>query len=483
MEKVNNNEIIDKLRIEINRHYNILANLKDVDSSQKNNLKNTTPEEIFNEAVKVIPYELIESTDVKTLTTLLFRFTALQVYFLLNKDKKYNILSGSVRSGKTYVTLFKYGLKIINSPKDTQWLIAAYTVTSLERNCLKLLENFFGRKNFTYSITHKKAWLYGREIYLEGAPNDASKKRVQGLTLNGVYLDEVQNLPRAFVDMCMTRLSEEGAFAYMTCNPENPKHWFYINYILKNTLEPFRNYYVFLLDHNKFLPKSYIEEQKATFSGVFFQRMILGLWKAAEGVVFTNFANNTEDFIIDEINKDEIDFIILGLDFGGNKSKTTMVATAFYKDKNKGFVAVKSDFIPGGKGEIDADTVNSFTVKFYRELHAEYESISIPYFFCDSAEQTLINSIRKAFRRERINVKIGDALKIKINDRIRFLSSMMNTGRFKVLSCCKTVVDCLQELVWNAKELTDVLLDDGTTDNDTWDGLSYTFERFIQVYS
>lgn len=445
-------------------------------------LKSLLDNEIYEEAVKVIDEDIIKYTNIKTLATMLKNFTALQTKFLLVDDRKFNILSGSVRSGKTYVTLFKFGLKVIKSPKNSKYLIAAYTVSSLERNCLKLLEDFFGRENFKYSINTKRARLYGREIYLEGAPNESSKKQIQGLTLDGAYLDEAQNMTRSFVDMVVTRISTVNAFIYMTCNPEHPKHWLYTEYITNDDIQNDLYYYLFLVTDNKFLPTDYIEMLKRKFTGVFYQRMVLGEWKASDGVVFAQFANNTKEYLLDTVEENEIDFIIMGLDFGGNKSKTSLVATAFLKDRKKGIVVVKSERMPGGKGEIQPDDVNKFSVNFYRELRIMFNRVRIPYFFCDSAEQYLINGIRARFKAENIPVKVGDASKIKILDRIRFVSGLFGLHKLKILNGCKCLINSLQELVWNDKSLNDELLDNGTTDNDTWDAFSYTFERYINYY-
>jgi hypothetical protein len=211
--------------------------------------------------------------------------------------------------------------------------------------------------------------------------------------------------------------------------------------------------------------------------------MILGEWKAAEGVVFANFANNTEVYLTDLPEESDIDFIIMGLDFGGNKSKTAIVATAFLKNRNDGIVIVQSKHIEGGKGEITPDTVSKESIDFYLKLRQIYNKVRIPYFFCDSAEQYMINGIRADFKNQGIPVKVGDALKEKIINRIRFISRMFSVKKIKIVRTCATMISCLSELVWDDKQLTeDVLLDNGTTDNDTWDAFSYTFERYMNIY-
>jgi hypothetical protein len=60
---------------------------------------------------------------------------------------------------------------------------------------------------------------------------------------------------------------------------------------------------------------------------------------------------------------------------------------------------------------------------------------------------------------------------------------MMALGAFDIVQDCNTVINCLDELVYDDKSLVDKVLDNGTTDNDTWDGLSYSIETQINNYN
>ena len=79
-----------------------------------------------------------------------------QVDFLLNDDKRINLLTGSVRSGKTYISLLKWAIFVGSMNDDCEFLMTGKTLTSLKRNCLNLLQDLVGEKNFTYSISQKK---------------------------------------------------------------------------------------------------------------------------------------------------------------------------------------------------------------------------------------------------------------------------------------------------------------------------------------
>ena len=85
-----------------------------------------------------------------------------------NELKRLNILEGSVRSGKTWISLVLWAFWVATMPKDGNYLMVAKTLTSLKRNCLDLLETLVGRANFSYSLSKKEGTLFGRKVYLEG---------------------------------------------------------------------------------------------------------------------------------------------------------------------------------------------------------------------------------------------------------------------------------------------------------------------------
>ncbi len=205
--------------------------------------------------------------------------------------KRINILHGSVRSGKTWISLVLWCVWIRNMPVDKAYIMTAKTLTTLKRNCLDLLETLAGKKNFKYSLSKKEATLYGRKIYLEGVNDSGAESKIRGMTLQGAYCDEVTLFNEEFFNMLLSRLSEPGAKLFGTTNPDNSNHWFKVNYIdRKNELDFFLM--EFLIDDNSFLDPKYVEELKKEYTGVFYRRFILGEWCSAEGLVYPMFEKN-----------------------------------------------------------------------------------------------------------------------------------------------------------------------------------------------
>ena len=202
--------------------------------------------------------------------------------------KRINILHGSVRSGKTWISLVLWCIWIRNMPAGGAYLMTAKTLTTLKRNCLDLLEELAGRRNFQYSVSGKEARLYGRKIYLEGAADSLAESKIRGMTLQGAYCDEVTLLDEEFFGMLLSRLSEPGARLFGTTNPEGPEHWFKRGYIDRAD-ELDMLIFKFLIDDNTFLDPDYVASLKKEYTGVFYKRFILGEWCSADGLVFPMF--------------------------------------------------------------------------------------------------------------------------------------------------------------------------------------------------
>lgn len=208
--------------------------------------------------------------------------------FKYGKLKRINVLHGSVRSGKTWISLVLWALWVMSMPADKTYIMVAKTLTSLKRNCLDLLEELVGRRYFSYSLPAKEARLFGRKIYLEGVNDARSESKIRGMTLQGAYCDELTLFTEDFFSMLLSRLSERNAKLIGTTNPDNPQHWFKVNYIdRRGTLDMF--VMQFLIDDNTTLDRTYVSELKKEYTGVFYRRFILGEWCNAEGVVYPMF--------------------------------------------------------------------------------------------------------------------------------------------------------------------------------------------------
>lgn len=230
---------------------------------------------------------------------------------------------------------------------------------------------------------------------------------------------------------------------------------------------------------NPFLDPEFVKQLCKEYEGtVYYDRLILGLWKRAEGAIYRKFADHPEEFIKEPAASDLTE-IVIGVDFGGNKSGHSFVARGYDRDNNvyglKSVRHMNKDFKDG----IDSNILNDLLIQFVNEVQEKYGKVDFIYW--DNAETTLGQSIRNAMIKAHPNVIVRPAKKIKINDRIECVLKLMGAGRFFITEDCETLSTALQEAVWDEKALKDDRLDDGSSDIDTLDAFEYTIERDIKM--
>lgn len=220
-------------------------------------------------------------------------FSPKQLKFLASWGrKKHTILSGAVSAGKTFVSLWAFLIAIRHAPKHGQIIMIGRTLGTLNTNVMQLLmsEAIFGRLalQVRYTPGAKTARILGRTVHLYGAGDANAETKIRGMTVSLAYIDEATLLPEAFWNMLITRLRVPGAKLLATTNPGSRNHWLRVKWILKGQ-QTDTAHFAFTMDDNPSLEPEYIALQKAAFSGVFYDRFILGKWTAAAGVVYREF--------------------------------------------------------------------------------------------------------------------------------------------------------------------------------------------------
>ena len=170
-------------------------------------------------------------------------------------------------------------------------MMVGKTREALQFNCVGLLEDLAGA-DFKCNARSNVGYLYGREIRLLGANDEKAASKIKGSTLAGAYIDELSEIPESFYKMTLSRLSVSGAVLLATTNPDSPNNYVFTDIIENEDIS--RRCWKFLLDDNTFLPKEYIENIKKEYTGVFFERYILGNWVIAEGLVYPDYDNTVK---------------------------------------------------------------------------------------------------------------------------------------------------------------------------------------------
>ena len=389
-------------------------------------------------------------------------FSKKQEDFLGGDLRRINLLYGSVRSGKTWISLLKWACWIREQPINKEFLMVGKTVTTLKRNCLGLLETLIG-DNITYSISQKKATIFGRTVWLEGANDERSESKIRGMTLLGCYIDELTQIPQDFYLMALSRLSEKGAVFLATTNPDHPKHYVKTEIIDNDLLD--KQVIKFLLDDNIFLDETYKENLKKEYSGVFYQRFILGDFVRAEGIIFPEFANDPTRWIIkrEDVPK-AFRTVEVGFDIGGNGSAYALTCTG------QGYDGVQYRLKAQKKQAEDMamNDIEKFVVEFCEECERIY-GVKIGMINCDHVA-VIVNTINDNTR-----YTADLCYKPPLEDRVFLYSKLFSTDKIKFVDgMCDDLIEEMQNLVFDEKSDKTIPLDDGSMQIDTYDSACYS---------
>ena len=223
------------------------------------------------------------------------------------------IADGSIRSGKTVSMSFSYVVWAIDTFNYQNFGMAGKTIESFRRNVLGSLKMQLRARGYVVAERKSENLVIiskgekTNNFYLFGGKDERSQDLIQGITLAGMFFDEVALMPESFVNQATARCSVEGSKFWFNCNPSGPMHWFYRNWILKHKA---RNlvYLHFTMDDNLTLSERIKARYRAQYTGVFFDRYILGLWVMAEGIIYRCFENSRH--ILDEIPETEGDYYV-----------------------------------------------------------------------------------------------------------------------------------------------------------------------------
>lgn len=260
--------------------------------------------------------------------------------FFANSHHSFNVLCGAVSSGKTYISNIRWFDYVMNeAPKYSLLIMAGKTMEALYDNCirdLKTMDDGIGDWQFSHVrpgavsriIIHSK----NIEIACIGGDNETSWTRVQGKTVAGAYFDEATNLPRSLIKLVSKGCRHLGKQwpKFFTTNPDVPSHFIRTEYLLNEKIDI--GIWNFLMTDNPSLTKEYKEELENTYTGVLYDRFILGKWVASSEFTVYRFDRRVNGV------KDKIEFIpgaesYMALDFGISDPTFIIVCQVFQVPK------------------------------------------------------------------------------------------------------------------------------------------------------
>ena len=207
------------------------------------------------------------------------------------------VCDGAVRSGKTLAMGLSFFIWASASFQGQRFGVCGKTIASLRRNVLSEVLPKLGEMGAVWTEKRSENLIklrflgHENQFYVFGGRDESSASLIQGVTFAGILMDEVALMPRSFVEQACARCSVTGSRLWFNCNPAGPGHWFYKTWILeaekRNCLR-----LSFTMEDNPSLTAAIRKRYQRLYSGVFYQRFILGQWVQAEGRVYDFFGED-----------------------------------------------------------------------------------------------------------------------------------------------------------------------------------------------
>lgn len=398
---------------------------------------------------------------------------------LRSAEADFVIADGAIRSGKTIACIIGFLTWSQEMFSGESFILAGKTVGALKKNVirpmLQIMEAWGWQYEYIRSGTDARIEIGQNTYYLYGANTEAAQDALQGLTAAGAYLDEAALFPQSFIDQAIGRCSVLGSKVWINCNPEGPHHYIREEFLLPEKQKEKKVYHLhFMMKDNLSLSPSVIRRYERAWphGSVFYKRFILGLWVAADGLIYQEFADHVKDYLITEkwLKDNQIIYAVIGVDFGGTKSAHSFTLTGFTKAYKQ--VIVLDEYYC--KKRIGPDQLQKDFVDFVKRAQKKYKVYEA---YCDSAEQTLIAGLEMACMQAHVGIDIRNAIKGPINDRIAFYNSLIAQHRWKVMEHCTHIIEAFEQAVYDDKKVNaDVRLDDGLMNVDSLDSTEYSTE-------
>ena len=423
-------------------------------------------------------------------------------YFKRCLSAWFNVAEGGKRGGKNVLATLIF-CTLLDNHKNKMHLVAGVSTATAKLNILDcdgygLLNYFEGRcregkykdRDCVYVQTK-----HGEKIVLvSGGGKDGDEKLIKGNTYGMAYVTEANECHKKFLKEVFDRtLSSSDRKVFHDLNPKEPEHWYYTeitDFHEKQQSEDSSygyNYGHFTLADNMSLSDDKVRNILKTYQKgtVWYERDIKGKRKVAEGIIFLYFANNQIPYTFKETDlydrtgrlKRPFSKLVIGLDFGGNGSMTTMCLTG-YLNGYKEFLLLEEGFLPKSE-QIDAKKICDEFIEFYKMCIEKYGRVD--WVFPDSASTTLIYSLISAAVEAGLPSRnIKGCRKNEVSERPKMVDLLLNTGRLKINEKCVNVRKAIASLRWDEKK-PDIPEDKNIGNvNDWWDAFCYTLLDFIE---
>lgn len=380
------------------------------------------------------------------------------------KDMDGIIADGAIRSGKTLSMSLSYVLWAMNSFNQQNFGMAGKTIGSFRRNVLFWLKLMLRSRKYTVIDHRSDNLLIVRKgsavnyFYIFGGKDERSQDLIQGITLAGMFFDEVALMPESFVNQATGRCSVDGSKFWFNCNPDNPRHWFNQNWILK-AKEKRLLYLHFTMDDNLSLSEKIKARYRGMYVGVFFKRYIEGLWCVAEGLVYSMF--DEDKHVTKERMKGAHEYVV-SVDYG-TVNPFSCGLWAFDGRRSIREQEIYYDSRAEGK-RLDDEA-------YYKMMDEMIGDRQVEFIIVDPSAASFIEVIKK-YAKYVVKGADNDVL-----DGIRVVTTMLNKGMIQIHESCENSINEFGLYCWDEDSGDDVVIKENDHAMDDIRYYCYTFLR------
>ncbi len=384
------------------------------------------------------------------------------------KDYDGIIADGAIRSGKTVCMSLSFVFWAMSSFSGQNFAMCGKTIGSFRRNVLFWLKLMLRSRGYRVAdhradnLVEVSRGDVTNYFYVFGGKDERSQDLIQGITLAGVFFDEVALMPESFVNQATGRCSVTGSKYWFNCNPDGPYHWFKVKWIdkslgflgrkkaailreeaIKEGKKPDLKkllYVHFTMDDNLSLSEEIKIRYRSVYSGVFFKRYILGLWTMAEGIIYDMFDKDKHVVDVEQLVRDgRIKWIgdyYVSCDYG---TQNATVFLLWRKADDGKWYCLREYYYSGrerGTQKTDAE--------FAADLREWLDGISPRYVVLDPAAA----SFRAQLKEDGFHIKNAQN---DVLDGIRFVASLLNQAGIVFDKSCENTVKEFGSYIWDAK--------------------------------
>lgn len=405
-----------------------------------------------------------------------------QKEYIRNATHRYNLKVGARRCGKTYLDDFYMIPARILERRNLDGLLCIFGVSkgTIERNVLQPMRQMYGKSLIGQIDNRNVAKLFGEEVYCLGCEKVSQVSKIQGTSIKYAYGDEIAKWNQEVFVMIEASLDKPYSVMDGALNPENQSHWLkkdFLDKVEEKGLDVYVQHYTIF--DNPFLTQEFIDNLCREYEGtVYYDRLILGLWKNAEGIIYRQFADNPGAYIkeapVDEAgNPLQFMIISIGIDYGATEGETEFKATGITPFFRQVWTLDEMKL----SGLHSPDEMYQKFVEFYNQVVAQYGKVTHCFADYGALGQVITYGLNRYLQKNRIPLKVDDCIKGRIVDRIELDCHLFGQKRRFILRKCKYLIEAYTQALWDEKK-QDERLDDGTTPIDDLDASEYSIYPF-----